>query len=1115
MTDLNEAVSRFGRVVASRFATGAGEPEDLLRGPFEGLIDDLAAIAGITPVVVAGEHHLTDERVRPDYAVHVAGALVGFAEIKAPGKGVDTARYRGHDKRQWERLSCLPNVLYTDGQSFALYRDGDRVGSVARLVGDVETSGARLTVDDDSLVTVVGEFLSWKPVPPRRPHELALTVARLCRLLRAEVEELLTTEAALEALAEDWRRLLFPEADDSEFADGYAQTVTFALLLARTEGIEFIGRSLHDIAEGLGERHTLMGQALNVLTSSVVLREQAISVRTLQRVLSVVDWPRLSRGDPASWLYFYETFLEGYDPKLRRATGSYYTPVEAVDPMVRLVDDLLRTRLGHDRGFASPGVTVVDPGVGTGTFLFRVMDRIADAVSEQDGPGAVGPRLRQAAQRLIGFELQAGPYSVAEVRLSTEFARLGAPLGPRALRVYLTDTLANPNEVEEHLPVIYAPIAESRTRANQVKREEPVMVVLGNPPYRERSYGDGGWIEQGDLRPPGRTSPNPNESAVRNAARRADLLARASAPLAAFLPPRDWRVGAHVKHLYNPYVYFWRWATWKVFEGHPTDKGVVAFITVAGFLNGPGFARMRDYLRRTADEVWVIDCSPEGHQPEVATRIFQGVQQPVCITIALRDGSTDEETPATVRFRSVAGRREEKFAALAAIGLDDGGWTDCSTDWRAPFLPAGAAGWLAFPAFDDLLSWSGSGTMPGRTWVVAPSAAVLRQRWRRLVDASSEQKPGLLHEHPTDRRVDTTLGENLPGYPPFSGALASEHGACPEPLRYGNRSFDRQWIIPDKRLINRPNPALWAIRDAPGQIFLTGLSRTSPSNGPAVSATRFVPDLDHYRGSFGGRVWPLWLDVEGTVPNVVPGVLDLLGERLGRAVDGKAFFAYIAAVAANVSYTSRFARDLLVPGLRLPLTGDRSLFDEAISLGKRVLWLHTYGERFAESLGGPLAGVPRAEAGRRPQVVVTIPDSETGMPDLIDYNAATRELSVGVGRIAPVEPAVWDYEVSGMKVLKHWFDRRKREPDGRRSSPLDAVVNTTWDPDWTSELLETLNVLTLLVDLEPTQAALLERIMSSPLITVDDLVRGGVTVAERPTPAAPGRAVPQLFEIDT
>jgi hypothetical protein len=838
-----------------------------------------------------------------------------------------------------------------------------------------------------------------------------------------------------------------------------------------------------------------MGQALNVLTSSVVLREQAISVRTLQRVLSVVDWPRLSRGDPASWLYFYETFLEGYDPKLRRATGSYYTPVEAVDPMVRLVDDLLRTRLGHDQGFASPGVTVVDPGVGTGTFLFRVMDRIADAISEQDGPGAVGPRLHQAAERLIGFELQAGPYSVAEVRLSTEFARLGAPLGPRALRVYLTDTLANPNEAEEHLPVIYAPIAESRTRANQVKREEPVMVVLGNPPYRERSHGDGGWIERGDVGVP-------------------DRVGRAAAPLAAFLPPREWGVGAHVKHLYNPYVYFWRWATWKVFEGHPTDKGVVAFITVAGFLNGPGFARMRDYLRRTADEVWVIDCSPEGHQPEVATRIFQGVQQPVCITIALRDGSTDAETPAPVRYRSVAGRREDKFAALAAIEFDDG-WVDCPAEWRAPFLPAGGANWLALPALDDLLAWSGSGTMPGRTWVIGPSPAILRERWRRLVDAPLEEKPGLLREHPTDRRVDTTLGENLPGYPPFSGTLASEHGACPEPLRYGNRSFDRQWIIPDKRLINRPNPSLWRIRHAPGQVYLTGLMAHSPSSGPALSATALVPDLHHYKGSFGGRAWPLWLDAEGTVPNVVPGVLDLLGERLGRAVDGRAFFAYIAAVTASPAYTVRFARDLLTPGLRLPLTADRSLFEETFSVGKRVLWLHTYGERFGDSPADRPSGSPRVDVARRPRVVTTIPDDEGGMPEAIDYDATTRELLIGTGRIGPVEGSVWTYEVSGMKVLKHWFDRRKREPDGRRSSPLDVVVTTTWDPDWTSELLETLNVLTLLVDLEPTQAALLERIMSGPLVTLDDLVRGGVTVAERPTPAAPGSVAPQLFEIDT
>src|SRR5438876_1797131 len=155
------------------------------------------------------------------------------------------------------------------------------------------------------------------------------------------------------------------------------------------------------------------------------------------------------------------------------------------------------------------------------------------------------------------------------------------------------------------------------------------------------------------------------------------------------MPPASWGVGAHAKHLRNLYVYFWRWATWKVFDHDPkANTGVVCFITVAGFLNGPGFQKMRDYLRRTADAIWVIDCSPEGHQPDVPTRIFQGVQQPVCIVLVARMEKSDPTKPARVHFRSLpTGPRQDKFAALAALKLDDDGWDDCSTELRAPFLP--------------------------------------------------------------------------------------------------------------------------------------------------------------------------------------------------------------------------------------------------------------------------------------------------------------------------------------------------------------------------------------------------------------------------------------------
>lgn len=196
MDAIHAAVSEFGKVVADRFATGDGEPEDLLRGPFEHLIDRLSSSVQIGEVVLAGEHHLAEDRVRPDYAVHVAGALIGFVEIKAPGKGVDTSRYKGHDRRQWQRLACLPNVLYTDGQEFALFRDGERSGEVVRLVGDIETAGAALTVADEKIGSLIGEFLRWRPIPPRRPKEVARIAARLCRVLRDEVKELLDRSTA-------------------------------------------------------------------------------------------------------------------------------------------------------------------------------------------------------------------------------------------------------------------------------------------------------------------------------------------------------------------------------------------------------------------------------------------------------------------------------------------------------------------------------------------------------------------------------------------------------------------------------------------------------------------------------------------------------------------------------------------------------------------------------------------------------------------------------------------------------------------------------------------------------------------------------------------------------
>jgi hypothetical protein len=524
----------------------------------------MASLCGLRggSVVAVGETALAEQRTRPDYAVTVGGALAGFLELKAPGKGADPRRFKpGHDKAQWLRLQSLPNLLYTDGNEFSLWRNGERAGEIVRLGGDIETAGSALMAGA-GLEALFDYFLRWEPISPRNAKELAEVSARLCRLLRDEVIEALERKAeALTTLATDWRGLLFPNASDEQFADGYAQAVTFGLLMARARGIS-IGTDLHRVAEGLSQSASLIGAALQLLTDNKDTRDAlATSLRALQRVLDAVDWPKLSKGRSDAWLYFYEDFLEIYDNALRKQTGSYYTPPEVVSAMVALVDEALRRPgFGLPRGLATDSVIVADPATGTGTFSLGVLRHLAQRVAEDEGEGAVAGAITHALNRLVTFELQLGPFAVAQLRVFAEVAALTGAMPSTALRMFVTDTLGNPNDDGGAFPGFTAAIGRQRMAANRVKREQPITVVIGNPPYKDKAKGLGGWVEGASRK-------------------KGDY-----APLDAWQPPPEWGLGAHAKHLRNLYIYFWRWASRKVFEDVPGQaegggSGIVAFIT--------------------------------------------------------------------------------------------------------------------------------------------------------------------------------------------------------------------------------------------------------------------------------------------------------------------------------------------------------------------------------------------------------------------------------------------------------------------------------------------------------------------------------------------------------
>ncbi|MGQ7792879.1 type ISP restriction/modification enzyme [Faunimonas sp. B44] len=1055
-------------------------------------------------VTLVGETTLAHLQTRPDYAVTVDNALVGFIEVKAPGKGADPRKFTDpHEREQWGKLRSLPNLIYTDGNAFSLWQDGEMAGKVVHFDGDVESSGAKLAAPP-TLLPLVGSFLGWRPISPANARKLAEVTARLCRLLRDEVvEQMALGSPGLTGLAEDWRKLLFPEADDAQFADGYAQAVTFGLLVARARDIP-LDEGIDHAAQELRKTNSLIGTALRLLTDDVA-NQHALktSLGTLTRVLDAVNWHTISKDKPEAWLYFYEEFLEVYDNRLRRRTGSYYTPPEVVAAMVRLVDEALRGPLfERPTGLASADVTLVDPAVGTGTFLLGVLRRIAGTVAEDQGPGAVRGAIEAAAKRVIGFELQFGPFAVAQLRIIAEMQALlrtpadASPAVPE-LRLFITDTLGNPFVDEEWLPSVMQPVAKSRREANAVKRNERITVVIGNPPYKEKAEGRGGWIESGSG-------------------------GRHQAPLDRWRPPAAWGVGAHAKHLKNLYVYFWRWATWKVFGAGvaaSTDlpehdrEGIVCFITVAGFLNGPGFERMRDDLRRTCSDIWVIDCSPEGHQPDVPTRIFQGVQQPVCIVLAARKLGKEADRPGRVRFRALPrGRRERKFEALAGSSLADADWADCPSDWRAPFLPASAGLWGAFPALMDLFLYNGSGVMPGRTWVIAPDAGSLEARWVRLAaEKDPDRKELLFHPHEGgDRTLKKKVAKGLPGHEHRLEAVNSDTKPAISPTRYAFRTLDRQWIIPDARLINRPNPTLWKAYSQ-RQVHLTAPEDRTPTAGPALSFSALIPDLHHYHGR-GGRVYPLWRDRAASEPNVRPELLAYLAETYARPVSAEDVMAYVAALLAHPAFTARFAGDLVRPGLRVPLTAEASLFKEAVGLGRKIVWLHCYGERFVDPAAGRPKGPPRLPRGEAPSIPAegAIPGPPEPLPDTMAYDAATRRLRIGKGFVENVTPAMWGYEVSGKQVLWHWFSYRRRDRsrpiigDRRPPSPLDSIQPESWLAEYTTDLLDLLHVLGRLVALEPAQADLLDRVCAGALLDLDDLRAAGVVPDEGAQAATSG-----------
>jgi Type ISP C-terminal specificity domain len=950
----------------------------------------------------------------------------------------------------------------------------------------VDNQGPRLIVEPDQL-----SGLAAYREGIRSAKGLSKRMAEVAQDVRDEVKSLLAVETEsgpMKSLFRDVKDRLIGDITESRFADVYAQTMVYGLLTARIAHPDDFKaeRSLavmkfdNEFLDAIYSR--FRGEAEGVLDiDELGLADLAEQLATTNIDELLADFGADNhRDDPV--VYFYEEFLAQYDPDQRRDLGAFYTPKPVVRYIVKVVDDALKS-FGLPLGVADPTswadyvkahpdieipanaspsdavVSMFDPANGTGTFLVEWLER----AKKNAGQEAIETALRHAS----AVEISLASYAVSHLKVSLD---LPPELREKfRLPIFLGDTLGIRRI--RGLEGLDDPIGHEGLLANQVKYDRHHTALIGNPPYDRDASSKAGYITA------------PVQTGKRSLFD--DILDDAKANV----------IFSHTKSLNDLYVYFWRWAIWKVMEENE-GPAVISMITSSSWLVGPGFLGLRRLAREVADEITVLDLGGAGRGARKEENIFE-IQTPVAIVTLTRRGKVDRATPASARYHRIHGTTKEKLAAIASLtNADAGEWTALKSEWFAPLAPpTGHASWLDWPAVADLFPWQQPGCQFGRTSPVAPTKEVLERRWERFVSTKdAADRAECFNASSTGRNVNTKVAGLRKLVDEVVGA------SHPPIVRYGYRSFDRQWAFDDPRWAKTESPSLWWSM-TPRQIFMAAMMTNKLGAGPAATLSTGVPDFHYFAGRGGKDVIPLYRDANST-PNADSASLAKITathQEIGDApeVTVERLFAYTFAVLAGTDYASRWQDELETPGPRLPLTADPGLFADVADLGERLIALQTFGERFASGtidLGGVEWMIEPSH----------LPATKAELA----YDAKDGVLHVGDGRLVGVPSDVYHFAVSGMEVIPKWLGYRTAKASGRAASsgsPLDGIRPTTWPPDWSRELREIVAAIRGTLALRPDGIALLERVLAGPLIAASAL----------PQPPAWMRQPPKVKDDDT
>ncbi len=618
----------------------------------------------------------------PDFVLTRHNIPLGYVEAKDIGKNLDDAVFREQFKRYSESLD---NLIFTDYLEFRLFRDGKQVSAVN--IAEVSSGHIKPKADTfNAFADMLHAFAGYEGRTIVSANDLAKRMAHKARMLATVIrvalgaEDNLTGEvraasSTLHSQLVAFRKHLIHDIDAAGFADIYAQTVAYGMFAARLHDSTPVTFSRKEAAELIPAANPFLRKFFQHIAGYDLDERIRWIVDDLADIFRAADVGELmkdygkstQRNDP--FLHFYETFLGEYDPRLRKSRGVYYTPEPVVNFIVRAVDEILQTEFGLAGGLAHTGKTtieiewppdkqggeasaikkemhkvqILDPATGTGTFLAHVVQHIHD--KQFIGQQGAWPDYakKDLLPRLNGFEVLMASYAMAHTKLEMAFRETGCDLGASRLRIFLTNSLE-----EHHLytDALFAQwLATESREANEIKRDTPVMVVIGNPPYSGESANKGQWIA--DLLNDYKQEPGGGKLQEKNS-----------------------------KWLNDDYVKFIRYGQ------HCIDKtgdGVLAYINNHSFLDNPTFRGMRYSLLKSFDKIYILDLHGNSKKKETAPdgsadkNVFD-IQQGVSINLFVKTGKKAKDAPGQVFHYDLYGHRQSKYDFLWSNDLTQVGF---------------------------------------------------------------------------------------------------------------------------------------------------------------------------------------------------------------------------------------------------------------------------------------------------------------------------------------------------------------------------------------------------------------------------------------------------------